>query len=346
MGSTRVLFLGDVVMSGGMADNVSPEIHRLIHSHDLVVPNLEGVFRPPAGPVHPRGVLHEGSPSSVFNPDRTLFFLGNNHIGDAGRAGLLSTLESLSKEGFASFGAKNRYSAERCDIDFFGMGWEPAGCPTDQTIGVMPLSQEVLVAETLKRSRAKARVVVLHWGLEFERLPLPAHRDLAHRLVDAGANLIIGHHPHCVQAREVYRGASIFYSLGNFYFEQKRYGEMNVRYPLMSNIELAVSVEITANGVSANPVSLYFDRDTSRLSLDIQGRAEKVLEQHAGDVTGPSLAYELRYRLLKSRRTLPTFSGRPGSLPYETAGWLLKIRKGAVALAIRTGLKRGYRRRD
>ncbi|MBN2294577.1 MAG: CapA family protein [Pirellulales bacterium] len=72
----------------------------------------------------------------------------------------------------------------------------------------------------VRDSNAQRRVVNLHWGYEHTDAPAPFQRDLARRLVDAGANLIIGHHPHVPQGWEVYRDATIFYSLGNFNFWQ------------------------------------------------------------------------------------------------------------------------------
>jgi hypothetical protein len=64
----------------------------------------------------------------------------------------------------------------------------------------------------------------MHWGFEYNRLPMPFDIDLAHRAVDAGCDLIIGHHPHVVQPKEIYKGKSIYYSLGNFYFSSSRSG--------------------------------------------------------------------------------------------------------------------------
>lgn len=55
-----------------------------------------------------------------------------------------------------------------------------------------------------------------HWGLELKTLPEPADRRLAHRLIDAGADIIIGHHPHVIQPVEIYKGKTIAYSIGNF----------------------------------------------------------------------------------------------------------------------------------
>lgn len=65
-------------------------------------------------------------------------------------------------------------------------------------------------------------VVCIHWGFEYNRLPMPLDIDLAHKAIDAGADLIIGHHPHCVQPKEIFKEKPIYYSLGNFYFSRRR----------------------------------------------------------------------------------------------------------------------------
>ena len=63
-------------------------------------------------------------------------------------------------------------------------------------------------------------IVFLHWGEEYQLISSSSQRKLAHSLIDAGADLIIGSHPHVVQEIEKYKGKLIFYSLGNFIFDQ------------------------------------------------------------------------------------------------------------------------------
>ena len=65
-------------------------------------------------------------------------------------------------------------------------------------------------------------VVILHWGIEYQSSPTLNQRKGAHRLVRAGADAIIGHHPHVIQKEEYFNGKPIFYSLGNFVFDQRK----------------------------------------------------------------------------------------------------------------------------
>jgi len=70
------------------------------------------------------------------------------------------------------------------------------------------------------RRDAHAVVVNLHWGEEYSPRPTPWQRRVGHRAIDAGAALVVGHHPHVPQGVEIYRGRAIAYSLGNFLFDQ------------------------------------------------------------------------------------------------------------------------------
>jgi poly-gamma-glutamate synthesis protein (capsule biosynthesis protein) len=63
-------------------------------------------------------------------------------------------------------------------------------------------------------------VVFPHWGIEYQITASARQQELAHEFVDAGADLVIGAHPHVVEPVELYRGKAIFYSLGNFVFDQ------------------------------------------------------------------------------------------------------------------------------
>ncbi|MCL1911918.1 MAG: CapA family protein [Leptospirales bacterium] len=74
-----------------------------------------------------------------------------------------------------------------------------------------------LIAEDIKKYKTKSNIVMvsLHWGIEHTLYPQASQIDLAHRIIDAGADCIIGHHPHWIQGIEIYKRKPIFYSLGN-----------------------------------------------------------------------------------------------------------------------------------
>jgi hypothetical protein len=86
---------------------------------------------------------------------------------------------------------------------------------------VDPSSVEDRITRSLAMVRADIKIVSLHWGAEYVPFPSFLQQNFAHRLVDLGANLILGHHPHVLQPVEEYKGALIAYSLGNFVFDQR-----------------------------------------------------------------------------------------------------------------------------
>jgi len=82
-----------------------------------------------------------------------------------------------------------------------------------------PVEQDVIrVQECIRNAKASVDYVVVsvHWGKEYEDVPSNGQRELGHRMVEAGADLVVGHHPHTAQAIEAYKEGYIFYSLGNF----------------------------------------------------------------------------------------------------------------------------------
>jgi poly-gamma-glutamate synthesis protein (capsule biosynthesis protein) len=78
------------------------------------------------------------------------------------------------------------------------------------------------VVTTIQKAVGESDLVVvnIHWGDEYKTISNARQRALAHRMIDAGADIIIGHHPHVVEEMEIYHNRPIFYSLGNFVFDQ------------------------------------------------------------------------------------------------------------------------------
>ena len=104
----------------------------------------------------------------------------------------------------------------------------------------------------LRRAHPKAIIIVTpHWGWEHHTRPEPEQRQLARALIDAGADCIIGHHPHTLQTHETYRGRHIFYSIGNFIFDQTR--PVNTRAAI-------VTLTITADTLSVRSTPIRIHR--------------------------------------------------------------------------------------
>ncbi|MDQ1298337.1 MAG: cap protein [Campylobacterota bacterium] len=156
--------------------------------------------------------------------------LANNHIMDYGEKSFSETLAFLQKHDIAFFGAGNTQNnfnnpciikKDKKKIALLGYS-----CPSthsvfgsDQVNGSALLDDEKAI-EDIQACRASSDMVILnlHWGDEEIRYPKPSDVTRARKFIDAGADLIIGHHAHVIQSTEVYKGKHIFYGLGNFIF--------------------------------------------------------------------------------------------------------------------------------
>ena len=168
-------------------------------------------------------------------PDGTSPFaalsLANNHALDKGDVGIERTLAALEAEGVPAAGVGPRgETADYVAFDrggirfgFFAAAWgvnDPDALRRSR-FGVNPLAAAFAALRRMVRAGVEFRVVSLHWGHEFEYYPTAEQIHFARALVDAGADVVMGHHPHVLQPMAVYdaadgRRGAVFYSLGNF----------------------------------------------------------------------------------------------------------------------------------
>lgn len=133
-----------------------------------------------------------------------------------GELGLEETKEFLAKANINFVG-----HPIRCDKDFLFEKNEIIFLAFNKTFPFNCSDREILeIVRKIKNSQPKKfLVVIFHWGEEYQLKSSIVQKNLAHQLIEAGANLIIGSHPHVVQEIEEYKGKLIFYSLGNFIFD-------------------------------------------------------------------------------------------------------------------------------
>ncbi|MEX1138664.1 MAG: CapA family protein [Bacteroidota bacterium] len=158
----------------------------------------------------------------------TLVNSANNHVFDYGLRGIEDTMRYLDSLGIPYTGiGRNLQEARRPvimekkgrKIGFLGYYGGGDFAATRDKPGFAPRYTRFIVEDVRKlKSRVDYVVVNFHWGVERAPLPDDWQVTLARRAVDAGADLIIGHHPHVLQGIERYKGAVIAYSLGNFVF--------------------------------------------------------------------------------------------------------------------------------
>jgi hypothetical protein len=226
----RINFFGDVCLDGIDAHNfaIDPAIAARASTVDCNVANLESPLTSVRTGLPYQAHLIKADPK----PSRILdlfdvFSLANNHVMDYGEAGLEETLQFLRSIGKGCFGAGHNREASlvpyRCmrggqQVAFLGFSrWHRA---TRRVAGAAPDQTRELTRRVQKLSQEGCFVVVYpHWNYEYVDHPAPSNRRIARWLIDAGADLIVGSHPHITHGYEEYKGKWIFHSLGNFVFE-------------------------------------------------------------------------------------------------------------------------------
>jgi hypothetical protein len=232
-------FGGDVLLGGyyetavGESVSVAFSGFSLMSDADIAMVNLENpvtargkkVPKPYNFRMHPRFLR------AISDAGIDLVTIANNHIFDYGREGFFDTISYLDSAGIRHVGAGvNRDEAHRPvlievrgrRIGFLGYygGGEAPGAGKSSP-GVARRELDLVTADILNlRNILQADYVVvnLHWGTEKADTPDPSQQAFARSLIDAGANAVIGHHPHVLQGIESYHSGVIVYSLGNFVF--------------------------------------------------------------------------------------------------------------------------------
>jgi poly-gamma-glutamate synthesis protein (capsule biosynthesis protein) len=205
-----------------------PQLTDFLNSADFALANLEGPITLersvsqnslPGGPGNYTFTFSPEIVPVLKNNNLTLLNLGNNHILNFGIEGLNSTYQYLDDAQLIYFGdvggeeAKQRYYL----LELF-----------QQKIALISYNQFVegaknktLVDIAAAKDREAGLILLFsHWGNEYVPQANQAIVDLAHEFIDQGVDLIVGGHPHVIQNKEIYHGKSIYYSLGNFVFDQ------------------------------------------------------------------------------------------------------------------------------
>lgn len=156
--------------------------------------------------------------------------IGNNHILNFGKGGVQSTKNFLDTAGVRYFG--DPLSEKRTLIETIH----------NTKIGFVNYNEFIAegkerVMQDIQEVRGVVDILVVyaHWGKEYVGVPSSV-RDLAHEFIEGGADVIIGSHPHIIQEKEVYQGKVIYYSLGNFIFDQ--YQDWSTRQGLLVKMKI------------------------------------------------------------------------------------------------------------
>ena len=238
--SLRVIFVGDIMLDDTpgrvITEGRDPfaAVAKLLRDADYRIGNLEC-------PIATVGQAMESKIYSFRAHPRVLPMLerhidavsvANNRTGDYGKAAFMETLAHLDSKGIVHFGGgANATSAhkprwiERNGLRIAVLGYnefKPRSFEAGAMTPGIAWSEDSHVVSDIRAARkAGADVVIpfMHWGWERETTPSERQRKLARKMIDAGADIVVGSHPHVVQGAEIYKGKPIIYSLGNFVFD-------------------------------------------------------------------------------------------------------------------------------
>jgi poly-gamma-glutamate synthesis protein (capsule biosynthesis protein) len=263
--TVKLLFVGDIMPSRWVGkamqergyDFPFEKIRPLLASSDVVFGNLESPVR--EGRTVGAGEMRfRADPEFVPALARAGFdvvSLANNHIGDEGEVGIASTTRYLSENGIQWVGvgtSSEAYAPTIIEQHGFRIAFiagndpsvvHPSYCASPSRRG-SACFDEARIAESIRMARTQADFIVftMHAGTEYATSSSISQKRIARLAIDSGADIVIGHHPHVIQEREHYNGKWIYYSLGNFIFDQE--------WSRNTKLGLALGVEISRSDAS------------------------------------------------------------------------------------------------
>ena len=265
-----VVLTGDILLDRGVRKAIeqhgvdhlfSDGVDSVFHAAQIVVGNLECPATEIEAPVFKRFIFR-AEPVWLEALQRhgvTHLNLANNHAIDQGRRGLLDTKENIVKAGMVPIGAGANMSEASEPVllaDQPRKVWlvpslrlaleNYAYLPDKPCVSQEPMDSLLQRVYHLRQQDSTAVIIVsLHWGAEHKLEPVPRQRMDAHMLIQAGADVLVCHHTHTLQTIEDYQGHMIYYSVGNFIFDQHK--------PLNSEACM-VRLDITADSMAVTTI--------------------------------------------------------------------------------------------
>ena len=286
----------------GLKDCISKELLDIMNNADYTCINNEFTYSTGGAPLKGKMWTFRAHPDRVKYLKEMgvdLALLANNHVYDYGKEAMLDTLTTIKDAGIKYFGAgANLEEAMKpvyVELDGKTVAFVAASRAeknkmtpqaTDKAPGILRCYDPTLFIQVIKEARANADFVVacVHWGTERSTVLEQAQLDTGKQYIDAGADMVIGSHSHCLQGMEYYKGKPIVYSLGNFWFDEyyedtmllnvRIYGDING-----SNVELSVVPAMQDDGRTTifteesekNRVYNYLEEISINVNIDENG---------------------------------------------------------------------------
>ena len=277
-------------------------VEPILSDADITVANLEGTFTDRGTAVDKKYVFRtpprDAAGLALAGID--VVSLANNHALDYGPEGLRDTVATLDAAGIVHCGAGEDDAVARRPAFLEARGLRVAFLSYAATPGAVAAASDVAgvawgdadtIREDVRRAAQQADVVVvsLHAGDEYADEPSDTQRLLAQAAVEAGATLVLGHHPHVLQHRELRGPSFVAYSLGNFVFDLDEDDLVQLGPAPFQTV--ALKIYMSASGVEkVEPIPVYIDPQEDRPRPARPGEAEAILDriqQLSGDLGAP-----------------------------------------------------------
>lgn len=276
-----ITLTGDILLDRGVRKRIettgidrlfTPEVDSMFRSSNYVIGNLECPATKIKSPAFKKFVFRAEPEwlKALKVHGFTHLNLANNHSIDQGRMGLSDTFQQIKNYGMTPIGAGENLqqaaapilidnsirpiyiiASQRLPLENF------AFLPNQFSVNQEPWDSLVFHVQQLRKHQPSAYIIVsLHWGWEHQLTPTLTQREQAHQLIDAGANALICHHTHTLQTIEEYRGCPIYYSIGNFIFDQNK--PLNARACI-------VKLHISAKDAVAETIPIHISTCVPRI---------------------------------------------------------------------------------
>ena len=274
----KIIILGDFRAANPSIISFDKEVETLINAADIRICNFEAPIRiNNAIPIKKSGPsLSQSGESPKFLKKRgfNVILLANNHIMDLGKEGCVATINSFDSVTTVGVGEPaEAYSVRFIDVNGKKIGlcafvqneFGVIDCNVDSGYGAAWINS-FDVPEILRKAKQNCDFLLVfpHAGVEHTAAPLPEWRKIYKHFVDCGADAVIASHPHCPQGWETYRGKPIYYSLGDFYFDELSYDDLWYK---------SIAVELTiGDKIETKEHYLVFNDKTGEIKIDYSER--------------------------------------------------------------------------
>ena len=293
----RLLFAGDLYLTELLQDKyrrtgiqaaATEELLAFLQEGDLFILNQEFPFGTTGEAMEEKEYTFRVPPDLVSVPV-DLVTLANNHILDFGRGPLTETLKALEGAGIAHVGAGEDLDAAKAlktfeiqgkTLGFLGASRvipEGSWNASRYNSGVFTTYDATQLVEEIRKAKESCDfvAVLVHWGIERNTFPEDYQKTLACQYIDAGADVVIGSHPHVLQGIEYYQGKPIFYSLGNFIFSNGPYESIVVELELTGDETRVCVIPCASEG---NQMGLLSDKQSYYQRLEELSFGIQILE--------------------------------------------------------------------